>query len=54
MAVVINEFDVTSEPPPEKPAARTPQPKPAPQPDPREVERILREQRERCLRIWAH
>ena len=55
MAVVINEFEVVAETP--EPAAPSPRPEGAP-PRPaiaaQEVERLLRHEEERALRLWAH
>jgi hypothetical protein len=54
MAVVINEFEVVTEPPPSR--ERT-EPRPGEAPaasSVRDIERILRWQRERSARVWAH
>jgi hypothetical protein len=55
MPVVINEFEVVAEPPPASPAqpgGETPLPKPVLAAQ--EVERLLRHEAERALRVWAH
>jgi hypothetical protein len=55
MPVVINEFEVVAEPPPAapaQPAAEAPPPRPSLAAQ--EVERLLRHEEERALRVWAH
>jgi hypothetical protein len=54
MAVVINEFEIVAEPPaPAQPAAAEPAPA-RPALAGQEVERLLRHEEERALRVWAH
>jgi len=52
MAVVINDFEVVAEPPPEAPAAGQPGVQPA-TPTPEEIEQIVRRQLERAARVRA-
>jgi hypothetical protein len=57
MPVVINEFEVVAEPPPSSPAQAQPGgdiPLPKPMLAAQEVERLLRHEEERALRVWAH
>lgn len=57
MAVVINEFEVVAEPPPVSPAQAQPGGEtamPRPMLAAQEVERLLRHEQERALRVWAH
>ncbi len=55
MAVVINEFEVVAEPAPAAPAAAAAEENPAtPAIAAQEIERILRHEQERALRVWAH
>jgi hypothetical protein len=57
MPVVINEFEVIAEPPPSSPASAQPggdTPLPKPMLAAQEVERLLRHEEERALRVWAH
>jgi hypothetical protein len=55
MTVVINEFELVPQPPPAPAGEQKPQPPPEPSPLPAsEVERIVRRQRERAARVWAH
>jgi hypothetical protein len=55
MPVVINEFEVVAEPPPAGPAqAAAEAPPPRPALAAQEVERLLRHEEERALRVWAH
>ncbi len=54
MAIVINEFEVVSEPPPaQAPDKKPPQP-PAEPPTPHDIANVLRRLRERCERLRAH
>ena len=55
MAVVINEFEVVAEPlnPPPQESAAAPEPAPPPS-TAHDLERVLRRQRERAARLWAH
>lgn len=52
MAVVINEFEVVVEPPPEAPASGE-QPAQAAAPTPQEIEQVLRRRMERAARVRA-
>jgi hypothetical protein len=52
MAVVINDFEVVVEPPPEAPEAGE-QPAPQAAPTPQEIEQIVRRQMERAARVRA-
>ena len=55
MAVVINEFEVVSEPQPapsSTPSAQSPVAQAAPSPD--DVVQLIRRQLERSARVWAH
>lgn len=58
MTVIINDFEVVAEPAPTAlPQAGTPSPNPvapAPSSTPRDIERIIRRQIERCVRVRAH
>jgi hypothetical protein len=55
MPVVINDFEVVTEPPSAPPAQAAAEGQPVTPPLPaHEVERILRHERERALRVWAH
>lgn len=57
MSVIINDFEVVVEPPPERPgpaAAETPA---APAPEtlrPDDVRRVMRRRSQRLARVWAH
>ena len=55
MAVVINEFEVVAEPlnPPAQDSTAAAEPPPPPS-TPHDLERVLRRQRERAARLWAH
>ena len=54
MAVVINEFEIVAEPPPPAQPAAAEAPAPRPGLAAQEVERLLRHEEERALRVWAH
>ncbi len=52
MAVVINDFEVVVEPPPDAPAAGQQPARPA-GPTPEEIEQVVRRQLERAARVHA-
>lgn len=54
MAVVINEFEVVTEPQPAAPASAGAKAQSPTGPTPDDIERIIRRQSERLARIWAH
>lgn len=54
MAVVINEFEVLESPAAAEPRGEPTTAAPAPLPDPEDLRRLLAQQAERQLRLWAH
>lgn len=55
MSVIINDFEVVVEPPPERPGPAEAPTAPAPEPlKPEDVRRVMRRRSERLSRVWAH
>lgn len=55
MPVVINEFEVITEPPPPVPAeSADAAPSEQPSVTPHAIERVIEQQAERAMRTWAH
>ena len=54
MAVVINEFEVVSEPPATPAATDTPNPHPQPAMTPNDVNQAVEQHVNRMQRVWAH
>ena len=56
MPVVINEFEVVTQPqlPAQAEQSQSSEATPAQPPTPQDIERVLRHQMERLLRVWAH